>query len=92
MTDSGTAADTFDIITDFDVANDRFDLTALLENDTFVFLATEGDAFSGNGPEVRWDKDGGKTSIEIDVDGDGTADMKIELEDEIDLTAAQFNL
>ena len=92
QTDSGTGADEFDIITDFDVANDRFDLTALLESDTFDFLATEDDAFTGNGPEVRWNKDGGKTLIEIDVDGDGTADMKIELEDEIDLTAAHFNL
>lgn len=90
--DSGTAADTFDIITDFDVANDKFDLTALLENDEFDFIATEGNAFTGNGPEVRWDKTGGKTLIEIDVDGNGTADMKIELEDEVDLTAAHFNL
>jgi hypothetical protein len=41
---------------------------------------------------VRWDKDGGKTLIEIDVDGNGTADMKIELDDSVDLTATNFVL
>lgn len=90
--DSGTAADTFDIITDFDVANDKFDLAAVLASDVFDFIAAEGGAFTGAGPEVRWDKDGGKTLVEIDVDGDGTADMKIELDDAVDLTATNFNL
>lgn len=90
--DSGTAADSFDIITDFDVANDKLDLTAILASDTFDFIAAEGGAFTGTGAEVRWDKDGGKTLIEIDVDGNGTADMKIELDDAVDLTATNFNL
>ena len=90
--DSGTAADTFDIITDFDATTDKFDLTALLANDIFDFVAAEGGAFTGTGPEVRWDKDGAKTFVEIDVDGNGTADMKIELDDAVDLTATNFNL
>ena len=90
--DSGTAADTFDIVTDFDVASDKFDLTAVLANDTFDFITAEGGAFTGTGPEVRWDKDGTTTTIEIDVDGNGTADMKIQLDDAVDLTAAHFNL
>ena len=90
--DSGTAADTFDIITDFDATTDKFDLTALLTSDTFDFVAAEGGAFTGTGPEVRWDKDGAKTFVEIDVDGNGTADMKIELDDAVDLTATNFNL
>lgn len=90
--DSGTAADTFDIITDFAVADDKFDLTALLAADTFDFLAAEGAAFTGTGAEVRWDKDGTKTIIEIDIDGNGTADMKIELDDAVDLTASNFSL
>lgn len=90
--DSGTAADTFDIITDFDVASDKFDLVALLANDTFDFIAAEGGAFTGTGAEVRWDKDGGKTYVEIDIDGNGTADMKIQLDDAVDLTASHFNL
>lgn len=90
--DSGTAADTFDIITDFDVASDKFDVTALLANDTFDFIAAEGGAFTGTGAEVRWDKDGGKTYVEIDIDGNGTADMKIALDDAVDLTAANFTL
>jgi Ca2+-binding RTX toxin-like protein len=90
--DSGTAADTFDIITDFDVANDKIDLAAVLASDTFDFIAAEGGAFTGTGAEVRWDKDGSKTFIEIDVDGNGTADMKIELDDSVDLTAGNFNL
>ena len=88
--DSGTLADTFDIVTDFDVASDKFDLTALLESDEFEFLDAEGTAFSGNGPEVRWDKDAGKTTVEIDIDGDGNADMKFELDDEVDLTDSNF--
>jgi len=90
--DSGTGADTFDIISDFDVANDKFDLTALLANDTFDFIAAENGAFTGTGPEVRWDKDGTTTTIEIDVDGNGTADMKIQLDDAVNLTSSNFNL
>lgn len=90
--DSGTTADSFDIITDFDVATDKVDLAAILASDTFDFISTEGGAFTGTGAEVRWDKDGGKTFIEIDVDGNGTADMKIELDDSVDLTASNFNL
>ena len=94
VTDSGITADTFDIITDFDVANDKFDLTALLANDAFDFIAAEGGAFTGgsDNPEVKWDKTGGKTIIEIDIDGNGVADMQIELDDELDLTAGNFNL
>jgi Ca2+-binding RTX toxin-like protein len=90
--DSGTASDSFDIITDFDVSADKFDLTALLANDTFDFVAAEGGAFTGTGAEVRWDKDGGATLIEIDINGDGTADMKIKLDDSVDLTASNFSL
>ena len=52
----------------------------------------QGGAFTGTGAEVRWDKDGGKTLVEIDIDGDGTADMKIQLDDAVDLTASNFNL
>lgn len=41
---------------------------------------------------VHWEKGGWSTFIYIDVDGDDQADMKIELEDEVDLTASNFNL
>lgn len=90
--DSGTLADTFDIVTDFDVTSDKFDVTALLANDTFDFVAADGGAFTGKGAEVRWDKGSGQTIIEIDVNGDGTADMKIHLDDAVDLSASNFNL
>lgn len=94
IADSGVVADTFDLITDFDVANDKFDLTALLASDEFDFIAANGGAFTGgsDNPEVRWTKSGGSTIIEIDIDGNGVADMQINLDDEVDLTAANFNL
>ena len=91
-TDSGVDADTFDIIKDFSIADDKFDFTALLENDVFHFIAAEGGAFTGTQAEVRWDKTGGNTLIEIDIDGDGTADMKIQLDGGLNLTEANFNL
>lgn len=93
--DSGVADDTFDIITDFDVTKDKFDLSAFLEgNDELHFIATAGHAFTAGGTdgEVRWEKSGGATYVYIDLDGDDTADMKIKLDDAVDLTASNFNL
>lgn len=93
--DSGVADDTFDIITDFDVAKDKFDLSAFLEgNDELHFISTAGQAFTAGGTdgEVRWEKSGGATYVYVDLDGDDTADMKIKLDDAVDLTASNFNL
>jgi len=41
----------------------------------FDFIGTVG--FSGTGAEVNAITNGGQTTIRIDMDGDGTADMKI---------------
>jgi len=89
--DSGVVVGEFDVYTDF-VAGDKFDLSALLAGDEFEFLDAEDTAFTGTDKEVRWDKTGGRTIIEIDLNGDGTADMKFELDDEVDLTAGDFVL
>lgn len=77
-----------DIITDFEVGVDFIDLSALAETMSFI---GEGD-FSGTGAEVRFKASGQNTIIRADVDGDGTADFKIVLNDIIDLSEADFIL
>ena len=87
--DSGLAT-LADTITDFDVTKDIIDLASLLEADQFEFLGKE--AFSGKGAEVRFTASTTSTLVEIDIDGDGTADMAINLTGNIDLSASNFDL
>ena len=86
----GTGADTFvfetasdsrlgsanrDIITDFDYAEgDRLDVSAF---DGASFVGTGG--FSGGANEIRYEVSGGDSHVFVDRDGDGVADMEIEL-------------
>lgn len=88
--DSG-ATDNFDIITDFTVADDVLDLSALSSTDEFVFKGT--DEFAGGGEiAVRYVKDGNATMVQVDINGDGTADMQIKLNGALDLAESNFVL
>ena len=86
-----------DRIFDFTLA-DRIDLTAIdasagtLEDDAFVFIGSA--AFSGTAGELRYahvtvDEED-LTVVSADVDGDGDADLVIEIVSHIVLTADQF--
>ncbi|MBL0370777.1 M10 family metallopeptidase C-terminal domain-containing protein [Rhizobium sp. KVB221] len=90
MSDTG-AADHFDLITDFDVAEDKFDLTELSLTDVFVFTGT-GAFTKGGEPEVRYEKGATNTMVQFDTDGDGDVDMQIELTGLKDLTGSNFVL
>ncbi|PCH72121.1 MAG: hypothetical protein COC12_06730 [Rhodobacteraceae bacterium] len=63
-----------DVIQDFELGIDRIDLSDLVAG-TLSFVGTSG--FSGTGAEVNAVITGGNTTVRIDVDGDGAADMKI---------------
>ncbi|MGZ8362520.1 MAG: calcium-binding protein [Caulobacteraceae bacterium] len=56
----------------------------------FTFIGT--DAFSGEAGEVRYQAGGGKTSIQLNVNGDTVMDYSILVEGEITLTTADFAL
>ncbi|MEO1779249.1 MAG: calcium-binding protein [Pseudomonadota bacterium] len=68
--DSGMGRSSTDVILGFDSGTDRIDLSGYGGLD---FIGTDG--FSGAGAEVRFDGD----YVQIDHDGDGQADERIEL-------------
>jgi len=79
----------FDSVTDFVAGEDRIDLSGL--NRDFTFLDTSG--LTGTGvAEVRLRITGAKTTVQVDVDGDGTYDMRIDLNGSFGLDAADFIL
>lgn len=80
-----TSADT---ITDFASGEDLIDLAAL--SGTLTFIGT--DLFSGTQSELRVTESGGNSIVRIDVDGDGSADMKIKVSGVIELDAPDFIL
>ncbi len=77
-----------DTITDFQRGLDKIDLRAIdandrtAENDAITFIGTA--SFDGSGEasagQLRYASGGGLLTIQIDLDGDGLADMHIELE------------
>ena len=81
--DSGVTAGTRDFISDFDAGtssshNDQIDISALVQG-TFSYIDTA--AFSGNGnTEAHFTTNSGLALIEIDTNGDATADMQIQLD------------
>lgn len=88
-----SASDALDIITGFDVANATIDLSALSKG-TFKFVgeATEFSKDAGN-TQVRCEDDTTNTTVFVDLDGDATADMEIQLAgiaDAANVTAANF--
>lgn len=91
---SGFAIDT---ITDFDRREgDLIDLSHMdakprvSGRNPFVFVGT--DAFSGAAGELRWSVDGADVLFQVDVTGDGRADITARVAGMADLTAADFIL
>lgn len=71
--DSGVTTATRDVIEDFSSGTDRIDLTGFGPGIGFVGTAS----FSGGGAELRFDL--GARQLQLDADGDGTADFSIRL-------------
>lgn len=97
---SDSAVSAPDLITDFSgktggrAQGDKIDLSAIdantntAANDAFSLV----NKFSGQAGQVfsSYDKQSGITSIYLDVDGDRSADMVIQLLGHVNLTAADF--
>lgn len=78
-----------DIIKDFVQGEDMIDLSGIAG--TLDFLGAAG--FTGTGAEVRVTVTGGVNNVvKIDLDGDGTIDMKVLVEGVIDLDITDFIL
>jgi Ca2+-binding RTX toxin-like protein len=81
---AGSPTQSPDLVFDFNaVQGDRIDVSGIdaisgtTENDEFMFIGD--DAFSGSAGELRFVHDPTNGLLEGDVNGDGTADMTIEL-------------
>lgn len=98
----GTSADLFvftsakdsrpsaaDTITDLGKGADRLCFAKLGE---MTLLADENAAFSGAGDEIRWLSSASETIVEVDLDGDRTADLRIVLEGRLTLDQSDFLL
>jgi len=87
-----------DIVMDFVHLTDHLDVksidadTTTAKNQAFTFLSGDGDAFTHNAGELRFDTVSGDTIVQGDVNGDGVADFEIMLKGAIALTAADFIL
>ena len=78
-----------DTITDFGKGADRLCFAKLGD---LTLLADENAAFSGDGDEIRWYRSGSGTIVEVDLDGDAKADMRIALDGRPTLGEADFLL
>ena len=93
--DSGIDTGNRDIITDFEVGTDRIQLWRITDPDPIQFVSDLGTTgFAGGGArQVGFTyPDGTTTLVQVDSDGDGTADMEIELTGMLTLTAGDFVL
>jgi serralysin len=95
--DSGRTVATSDLITDFRSQEDVIDLVGVdavttngVSNDAFTFIGTA--AFSNVAGQLRYSSAAGVTTVQMDVNGDGVADMIIRLTGTIALTAQDFVL
>ena len=85
-----------DVITDFNQAEgDIIDLSAIDaiaggDDDAFTFIGRA--AFSGTAGELKFFVENGNTFIAGDIDGDGVADVVVQLEGVYDLTSVDFGL
>ncbi|MGB7318592.1 MAG: calcium-binding protein [Planktotalea sp.] len=84
---SDSSTSDFDTILDFQSGLVVLDFSAI---DSFTFIGT--DSFSGTGAEVRYQLTGSGARLKVDVDGDGSTDMRIELNNVDVLTGADFIL
>ena len=78
-----------DTITDFGKGADRLCFAKLGD---LTLLAGQNAQFSGSGSEIRWERADGATIVELDVDGDRVADMRIMLEGGLTLAQSDFLL
>lgn len=77
-----------DEIADFTIGEDAIDLSGLQQPITFVGSG----GFSGTAAEVRVNLSGGNSRVLVDVNGDGIADMRIEVIGVVGLDVADFVL
>lgn len=93
-TDSPTG--TSDRITDFLSGTDKIDLSGIDANSgaggnqAFSFIGTA--AFSNTAGELRYSYNGTDTALEADWDGDGTADLFINLSGAVTMVVSDFVL
>ncbi len=95
LVESGTTADTRDIITDFTSGVDRIDFATIdangsLVGDAFTYLAAADAAFTGTPGQVRWYQSGGNTFVEVNTGNDTTADLSIQLNGLNDIVDRRF--
>jgi Ca2+-binding RTX toxin-like protein len=93
-----------DLITDFLAGADRLDFSAIDAipqtpgDDPFILLAAMGAAFTHTAGELRWYQDdqpgaaSDLTAVEIDADGDGIADLHLNLAGLVNLQPTDFLL
>jgi Ca2+-binding RTX toxin-like protein len=79
--------DAVDRIRDFEQGIDKIDISAIAG---FEFIGDS--SFSGTGSEVRYQTTGSGLRFEIDVDGDGVADMRINVNSISELLESDFIL
>ena len=84
-------ADSGDVIADFEDGLDKIDLSALASAGTSLTF-TGSAAFSGSKGEVHTVQASNSTFVEIDLDGDKKADMRMQLFGAHSLTGANFVL
>jgi Ca2+-binding RTX toxin-like protein len=94
---SGAAAETRDVITDFSQAQgdlidlSRFDAnSSIASKQAFQFIGTA--ALGGHAGELHYCLSNGATVVEGDVNGDGHADFQLELTGSYTLTSSDFLL
>lgn len=97
QSDSGVAVATSDLIKDFVRGQDVIDLfgidartTNAIPNDAFTLIGTA--AFSNVAGQLRYSSAAGVTTLQMDVNGNGTADMILRLTGTLVLTAQDFVL
>lgn len=87
--DSWAGSTNRDEVTDFEVGVDDIDLSGIAALGGLTFVGTSG--FSGSA-QVRLQEGGGNTVVQVDIDGDRTADIEIFLNGATGLTQNDFIL
>lgn len=78
-----------DAILDFHQGEDKLLFRGDLESSGLHFIGT--DAFSGTPGEVRYGSGGGTSAVNVDLDGDETADLVIFFNDEVNFQRSDFS-